>query len=155
MEFCRTLAYKYAQKNGIKGSSPKRRIAGRYWFKRFIKHHPELKMKNSQNLSFYRAMCATKPQLNKWFDKYHTWLGTKGIHYKPNCLWNIDECEMQHVPEQEEVIGVVNEPAFQLVSGEKGQTTTILTFVSASGLKTPPMTIFKVAKAQKEWHEAA
>ena len=124
-----------------------------YWFKGF-KCHPELRIKNSQNLSFHRAMCANKPQLNKWCDEYRTWLDTMGIQYKPNCIWNTDECGVQDVSEQEEVIGVVNEPAFQLVSEEKGQMTT-LTSVSASGLNTPPMIIFMGAKVQKEWCEAA
>ena len=62
-------------------------------------------------------------------------LDTMGIWYKLNCIWYIDECGVQDAPEQEEVIGVVNEPAFHLVSREKIQTTTILTFVSASSLQ--------------------
>ena len=53
------------------------------------------------------------------------------------------------------VIGVANEPAFQLVPGEKGQTTTILAFVSTSGLKTQQMIIFKGEKVPKEWCKAA
>ena len=49
-----------------------------------------------------------------------------GIWYNPNCIWNIDECGMQDVQEQEEVISVVNEPSFQLVPGGKGQTTILI-----------------------------
>ena len=78
------------------------------------------------------------------------------IWYKPNCIWNIDECAVQDVPKQEEVIGVVNEPALQLVSGGKGQTTTNNN-PDLCQCKWPqtPMIIFKGAKALKEWWEAA
>ena len=55
--------------------------------------------------------------------------GHHGHPVQPNSIWISDECRVQDMPEQDEVIGVVNESAFQLVSGEKGQTTTFLTFV--------------------------
>ena len=58
-----------------------------------------------------------------------------GIWYKPNFIWTINECKVQDVSEQDKVRCVVNEPAFQVVSGGNGQSTIILTFVSASGLK--------------------
>jgi hypothetical protein len=45
--------------------------------------------------------------------------------------------------DDQKVVGLSSEPALQVVSGDRGATTTIVSFISASGIITPPMVIFK------------
>ena len=62
---------------------------------------------------------------------------------------------MQDVPKSQKVIGVKGEHAFQTVSGDKGQTTTVVTYISAGGMIVPPMVLFKAARVKDQWREMA
>ncbi len=66
----------------------------------------------------------------------------------------MDESGLQDLPEEgTQVVGVKGQPALQIVSQEKGQTSTVLMFVSASGLVLSPMVIFKGQRVQAVWRE--
>jgi len=47
----KNLAFDYAAKNGIKGFSVKKKTAGYYWFRGFLRSHNELAIKKAENLS--------------------------------------------------------------------------------------------------------
>ena len=151
----RVLAYQLALENKRTGFSPVKKMAGRYWLKGFLQWHPQLRIKNSKNLSVHRAQCANPGQIDKFFNQFTELLDKFNITYKPNNIWNIDESGLNDVPDEEEVIGIVGKPQMSQVAGEKGVNTTLMTFVSAGGMSTPPMVIFKAAKVLAEWREAA
>ena len=50
---------------------------------------------------------------------------------------------MQNVPKEKKVLGIKNIRTFQQVSGEQGETSTILTFIKAAGQSVPPLVIHK------------
>ena len=149
------LAFEMASRDNNKGFSPVKKQAGRAWLRGFYKRNPEIRQKVSVNLSIARAIAANPTQIGKFFEEYTQWLEDWGIEYAPNRIWNVDECGIGDVPQMTSVVGVTGERAFQTVSGEKPQNTTIVSYVSAGGLAVPPMVIFKAANIKPEWREAA
>src|SRR6218665_1822991 len=63
----RSLAYQFSVKNSC-GGIEKTMMAGRFWFKRFMKNHPELlSLRKPEGLSAARAMGCNKVVVSKWF----------------------------------------------------------------------------------------
>ena len=127
------LAYEMAARDNNKGFSPVKRKAGRCWLKGFYKRHPEIQKKTSINLSIGRAIAANPVQIGRFFNQYTQWLEDWGLECTPNRIWNVDECGIGDVPQMTSVVGVTGERAFQTVSGEKPQNTTIVSYISAGG----------------------
>ena len=71
----------------------------------------------------------------------------------PCRIWNIDETGLQDIPKQDRVVGVKREKTYHVVSSEKGETSTVVVYVSASGPVVPPMVIHKGKKVQTHWKE--
>ena len=65
--------------------------------------------------------------------EYKDWIEEWGIQYRPNLIWNTDECGVSDVPKSRAVVGVTGERTFQTVSKDKGENTTIVSYVSAGG----------------------
>ena len=61
----------------------------------------------------------------------------------PCQIWSGDETGVQNVPKGVKVLGCKNVRTFQQVSGEQGETSTVLTFVNAAGQSVPPLIIHK------------
>ena len=148
------LAYQFTYVNGIKGFSDDTQQAGRKWLRGFLKRHPDIKLKTAKNLSIARAMGANPTVIQKWFDLLENIKSTKGIH-TPCQIWSGDETGVQNVPKEKKVLGVKNIRTFQQVSGEQGETSTILTFVNAAGQSVPPLVIHKGARVQETWQVKA
>ena len=149
------LAFEMAQSEGRSGFSPTKRMAGRTWFKYFLRRNPEVKAKMSQNLSIAQAMGANSVQINKFFDELRNWLTQWKLEYSPNSIWNVDECGLGDVPKTQKVLGITGERPFQTVADEKAQNTTLVNYISAGGVAMKPMIVFKNAAIKKEWREAA
>ena len=43
---------------------------GNKWWLRFLKQHPNLKMRISENLKAYRVIACTKERPSKWYDDF-------------------------------------------------------------------------------------
>ena len=107
-------------------------------------------------------MAANEPNVHKWFTEYEGVLKDLGIN-SPEQIWSGDESGVQNVPKEELVIGATGTPAHQTVSGEQGETSTILSFVSGVGKVCPPMVIhhgqcvqqYWMTDAPVRWHVAA
>ena len=149
------LAYELASKTKRTGFSPTKRMAGRKWLRGFLQRKPNLCRKNSQNISAARAIGANPVQITKFFDLLVKWVRQWKIEFLPNNIWNIDESGVQDVPKTQKVIGIKGECAFQTVCEDKGQTSTVLTYISAGGIVVPPMVLFKAACVKDKWREAA
>ena len=71
-----------------------------------------------------------------------------------NITYNIiikDETGVQNVPKEQLVVGEEGTPSVTQVSGEQGETSTILTFVNAVGLQCLPMVIHHGKHIQEYW----
>ena len=149
------LAFGLASRTQRKGFSPIKKAAGRKWLRGYLKRKPNLQRKNSQNISAARAMGANPYQIEKFFDLLIQWIRKWGLEFLPNNIWNIDESGVTDVPKVQKVIGVTGERAFQMVAADKGETTTVVTYISTGGVVVPPMVIFKGSRIKDKWREAA
>ena len=149
-----SLAFQYADLNGIKGFSTKTKRAGRKWAKFYLKHYPEIRVKKARNLSIARAMAANELNVKKWFAEYKQVLKDLEIN-SPEQIWSGDETGVQNVPKEQLVVGATGTPASQTVSGEQGETSTILSSVNAVGLVCPPMVIHRGQCVQQYWTKDA
>ena len=122
------------------------------WFYSFMDRHPELKVTKPQELSLYRALAPSEIGIEKWFECYsglvHKYKISDGVQ-----IWNIDETGVMDQPKAQKVIMGFHHPKVQVVAGERGQITTVLSFASATGLQCPPTIIMKGASVQQTWRE--
>ena len=102
------------------------------------------------NLSIARAMSGNEPNVAKWFHEYKQVLHDLRI-VSPEQIWSGDESGVQNIPKERKVIAVVKKPCVSTVGADKGETTSILTFVNGVGLWVPPMIIHKGSRVQAAW----
>ena len=126
----------------IPGFSDERQIAGRKWLHGFLVHHPDITLKKAHNLSIVRAMGANPTVIGNWFQLLKKIQDTAGI-ISPDQIWSGDETGEQNIPKEVKVLGVKHIRTFQQVSSEQGETSTVLSFVSAAGKVCPPLVIHK------------
>lgn len=148
------LAYEYCERNHIPGFSKKYKQGGRDWLKGFMVRHPQISRKNSKNLSLHRAASANPGTIQGWMTgTYKTWLQRLKIEDHPNMIWDVDECGLQDIPQEGAVYGAKGESANTIVGGEQGTTTTVVCFVSAGGLRSPPLIIFKGSRYTQDFRD--
>ena len=95
-------------------------------------------------------MAANELNVCKWFVEYEEVLRDLGIN-SPEQIWSSDETGVQNVPKEQLVVGATGIPASQTVSGEQGETSTILSFVNGVGKVCPPMVIHCGQHVQQYW----
>ena len=117
-------------------------MVGRKWLKGFLKRHPEITLKT--------AMGANETVISNWF-KLLKEIKDKFDILSPCQIWSGDKTGVQNVPKEVKVIGCKNIRTFQQVSGEQGETSTVLTFVNAAGQSVPPLIIHKGQHVQETW----
>ena len=146
----RLLEFQYAHINCIKGFSTQNKIAGYKWAKGYLARNPDIVVKKCSNLSVARAMAANPTDIQQWFAKYLAVLEQFEIH-SPEQIWSGDETGVQNVPAVSKVLGHQSTTAHRQVSGEQGETSTVLTFVNACGRVCPPMVIHKGTHVNQSW----
>ena len=144
------IAFQYSFVNNIKGFSTTKKIAGYKWAKGFLARNPDIVVKKCSNLSVARAMAANPSNIKKWFEEYIAVLAHFGIQ-SPDQIWSGDETGVQNVPAVSKVVGHRKTTAHRQVSREQGETSSVLTFVSASGKVCPPLIIHKGTYVSKDW----
>ena len=91
-------------------------------------------------------MAANEPNVCKWFVEYKKVLD-HGIN-SPEEIWSGDAVGIQNVPKEEVVACVKGKRACQTVAKDKGETSSILTFVSGVGKAIPAMVIYQGGKSK-------
>ena len=150
----RLLAYKFAKVNKIRGFSKIHEAAGRSWWRCFRLRYPEFKVKPAKNISLFRALGANKYSLRIFFTMYKQMIIDHGL-VNPNQIWNIDESGMGTMPKEKNVLTLAGQPALQIVADEKSKLFTILSYISAGGLYSPPMVVLVGTRVQPAWREWA
>ena len=159
------LAYDFAVKNNKKGFSRERGSAGKDWMYLFKERHKDkIRVYTTQQLSTARAATATPEAFEAWFDEYEALLKKGKImdeagNVNPKRIWNIDETGVSDLPRPHKAFGVKGERCNELVGGERGELSTILSYVNAAGDVVPPMVIHKVRsttgvyRVHKSWSD--
>ena len=116
----------------------------------FLSWHPHITLKKARNLSIAHAMGTNPTVIQSWFTLLEKIKNTVGIT-SPDQIWSGDETDVQNVLKEVKVLALKNIRTFQQVSAEQGETSTILSFVSAAGNVVPPMVIHKGVQVQDTW----
>ena len=101
-------------------------------------------------MSIAPAMRANPTAISNWFSLLEK-IKTEFRILSPCQIWSGDETGIQNVPKEVKVLGVKKIRTFQQVSGEQGETSTVLTFVNVAGQSVPPMIIHKGQRVQDTW----
>ena len=95
-------------------------------------------------------MAANEPNIRQWFAEYTQVLKDLNIQ-SPNYIWSGDETGVLTIPKEENYLGEVNEPLYNQVAADQGETSTVLALVNAIGHVYPPLVIHKGQRVQGNW----
>ena len=98
----------------------------------------------------YRANCTNTTVITKWFELHQEVLDENGIK-SPLRIWNVDECGCIDSPKPKKVVSMKRKKSIQLSSADKGETTTVVTFINAERMHLKPMVIHKGQKVMESW----
>jgi hypothetical protein len=143
----RRLAYELAEQNHVHHPfSKEKKLAGKDWANGFLNRYPELSLRRPEPTSMSRLSGFNRVQVEKFYALLKAELETK--KFLPHNIYNLDESGITTVQKPGRILAKKGtKQVGRVVSGEKGQTTTVVCAMSATGFYVPPMFIFK----RKRW----
>lgn len=135
------LIKKKNQKTSFNNSRP-----GKKWFSLFLKRHPEISTRVTQNLNQARAaVCEEK--IRNWFKEVKNDLIAENVFdvlADPTRIWNGDETAIFLQPKGQKVLVRKGEKAvYSFTSNDEKECVTTLISANAVGMIAPPMVIFR------------
>lgn len=146
----RSIAYELACRNGIKHPfDHESKKAGKDWLYGFLKRYPSLSLRSPEPTSLSRAIGFRKTEVETFYNNLEKVLSKENI--QATDVYNCDEVGMSSVQKPQKVLAKKGKKQVgQIVSAEKGETTTALVCMSAGGNFIPPMLIFKRKNMNKQ-----
>ncbi|XP_015435159.1 PREDICTED: uncharacterized protein LOC107190790 [Dufourea novaeangliae] len=151
-----SLAYQLAEKNKIKHPfSTEKGIAGIDWLRGFRKRNPNISLRTPESTSAARARAFNKPVVDTFF------LTLKNIQeehsFPSHRIFNVDETSLSTVPTKNTKVFAKTgrKQVARVTSSERGDTTTAVLCMSASGNFIPPMLIFRRVRMKTELMDGA
>lgn len=147
----RRLAFDLAEANGLQHNFNKNeKMAGKKWYYAFMRRHPELSLREPENTSIARAQGFNKPRVESFFEMLGKIFDEEKL--TADRLFNMDETSLSTVQDgQKKVIGARGKRRIgAMVSNERGESTTCVVCMSATGFFVPPMLIFKRKRMKPE-----
>lgn len=151
----RRLVYKFCELNNIKHNfNEHARVAGKDWFKAFMKRHPEISRRKSQFMNPARAQKLNKFIVDDHFKRVNEVYGNLDLKSHPERLYNMDEkgCRLT-IHHQQTVLAKKGAKRVHLQSSEHAESVTIAGCVNALGSAIPPMIIFKGKRLKPELYD--
>ncbi|XP_055526485.1 uncharacterized protein LOC129719107 [Wyeomyia smithii] len=133
------MAFDLAEKNKLNHPfNREARLAGCDWFYGFLKRNPTVSMRSPEGTSAARARAFNKPSVDQFFNVLENKLYTTS--YKPSQIYNVDETGVFTVPSRAMKIAAKRgqKRVGIITSAERGETTTVVMCMSASGQYVPP-----------------
>lgn len=142
----RSIAYELACRNGIKHPfDHESKKAGKDWLYGFLKRYPSLSLRSPEPTSLSRAIGFRKTEVETFYNNLEKVLSKENI--QATDVYNCDEVGMSSVQKPQKVLAKKGKKQVgQIVSAEKGETTTALVCMSAGGNFIPPMLIYSKEK---------
>lgn len=143
------IVSEYVQENKLK-TPFKNNIPGDEWFKNFKLRH-KLSIKKPQSVEYARKKMTDPFVINEHFDLLESTLKELSLQNKPQNIWNLDESSFCHDPSKTKILGDRGKPSSRTVASPGRENTTVLSAVSASGLKAPPLIVYKGKNIWDAW----
>jgi hypothetical protein len=155
-ETLRKLAFQFAERNEIPHRFNRDKgMAGWDWLDSFLRRHPGLIKKKPQGLSVDRAMAMNRKAIEDYFNLLLDVLTKNNLLDKPGHIYNMDESGFQMNPRPDTVIAKKGSPTlYQMTSGEKGETISVMACCNAEGYFIPPACILKGKYKKPEWEDS-
>lgn len=149
-----SLAYQLAVKNNIPHPF-QREKAGYDWLRGFRQRHSDITLRAPESTSAARARAFNKPVVDKFFSVLKSIQQNK--NHPPHRIFNVDETGLSTVPTKNTKVfaGTGRKQVARVTSAERGETTTVVICMSASGSFVPPMFIFKRIRMKIELMDGA
>lgn len=147
----RRCVFTFVEKHNIKHRFNKEeKLAGREWFRGFMKRHPRLSRRKSQSLNPARAQKLNPFIVNDYFAKLGTVITQLDLNGRPQNIFNMDEKGIRlTLHHQQNVLALKGAKRVHLVSHEHAENVTAVACVSAMGAVIPPMILFKGKRYRK------
>lgn len=142
VEQCRKMAYEMARSNKITvpANWSEDKMAGYDWYLAFRKRH-KLSIRSPEATSMARATAFNKTTVGEFFGNLSEVM--KKNAFLPDRIFNMDETGCTTVQKPKQVLARQGQKQVgSITSGERGELTTVVCTVSASGNHLPPMMIF-------------
>ena len=112
------------------------------WWDSFKARHPDLTLRQSEPLSYARAVANNTEVIHKYFDLLEDTLRKNGLTHRPAQVFNCDETGLPLMHKPPKVVASIGQRhPYAITSNDKAQIT-VLACGSASGYTIPPMVIF-------------
>ncbi|XP_072384688.1 uncharacterized protein [Diabrotica undecimpunctata] len=125
---------------------------GRKWYELFLKRHPKLSTRISQNLTCARNTI-TENRIRQWFIEVGTFLestNNRNITFDPSRVFNCDESAFFLAPKGDKMlVRKGDRTVYSFVTNDEKECPTTLVTCSASGQILPPMIVFKYTRIPK------
>jgi hypothetical protein len=150
------LAFQFAERNLIPHRFNRDKcMAGWDWLDSFLRRFPGLVRKKPQGLSVDRAVAMNRKGIEDYFKLLLNVLTKNNLLDKPGHIYNVDESGFQINPRPCTVIGEKGSPTlYQMTSGEKGETISVIACCNAEGSFIPPTCILKGKNKKPEWKDS-
>ncbi|KAI4466563.1 hypothetical protein MML48_2g00000591 [Holotrichia oblita] len=143
----RTIAFHFAERLNISHRFNKTtEKAGYDWLQMFLKRNPDIRLRKSEGVSLARSQALSRVEVDAYFQLLEQVLTDNDLMGKANCIFNMDESDLQLNNRPEYVLAEKGSKAVSTItSTEKGETITVIGCCNAEGTFSPPACIFKAA----------
>lgn len=151
----RRLVFRFCEQNNIKTNFNKNsRLAGKDWFKAFMKRNPEISKRKAQFMNPARAQKLNKFIVDDHFSRIKIIYEKLDVKHHPEKIYNMDEkgCRLT-IHHQQSVLAKKGAKRVHLQSSEHAENVTIAGCVNALGNAIPPMIIFKGKRLKPELYD--
>lgn len=143
----RRIVYSFVDQQKIPNTFNKdKKLAGREWYRSFLKRHKKLSQRKAQNMNPARAQKLNRPIVEDCFSKLEALLNETGLKHTPEKLYNMDEkgCRRRlTLLSSKMLLQKKGAKRVHLVSQEHAENVTIVACGNAMGHVIPPMILFK------------
>lgn len=141
----RRSVFKFCETVGVPHKFNKvTQLAGKEWYRSFLKRHPKIAQRRAQQLNPARAQKLNRYIVDDYFTKLGNLLTRTGLKNRPEKLYNMDEkgCRLT-LHHQQRVLAEKGTRKVHLVAPEHAENATIVACANALGQVVPPMILFK------------
>ncbi|XP_074032075.1 uncharacterized protein [Leptinotarsa decemlineata] len=154
-DILRRLVFKFCETNAINHPfNQQAKVAGKDWFRAFMKRHPEISRRKAQFMNPARAQKLNKFIVDDHFQRLNEVYDKLDLKTRPEKIYNMDEkgCRLT-IHHQQTVLAQKGAKRVHLQSSEHAESVTIAGCVNALGISIPPMIIFKGKRLKPELYD--